>query len=280
VDDPQKSDEPESPDPWSLVETEDGSPTLFHGGVGQACHSRAGAWREARETYAGGAQLRERALEGGLSRCRLLDVATGLGWNLAAALEALDGTGCTLEAVALESDARVLRRAVALARREPTVRVYPWWGLVADAVERALEQPDSALPVALGDGGSSLRLVLGDGRVTLERLIAREPELAFDTVFLDPFSPSADPSLWEWGFLDRIASCMAPGSLLVTYCAASRVRLGLALAGLRVGRGPGTGKKAEGTLASPDAAVPPLPARAAANLARALAEHGSGEPGA
>jgi len=261
-----------------VITTDDGSPSLHHAGFGQACHSTAGAWREARETYAIGARLRERALAGEMRECRLLDVATGLGWNLAAGLEALDGTGCSLHAVALESDVRILARAVGLARLGRGAGANPWWELVADALERALARPSATTSIAFAGARGSLRLLLGDARATLAHLADSEPGSRFDAVFLDPFSPAADPTLWEWPFLNRISECMAPRALLVTYCAASRVRLGLARAGLRVGRGPGLGAKAEGTVASHERDLPALPARAAANLARALAGQDSIDP--
>ncbi|MBI5363706.1 MAG: twin-arginine translocase TatA/TatE family subunit [Planctomycetes bacterium] len=104
---------------WPLLVTSDGSPTLVHPGHGEACHSRTGAWTEARERYARACRLRERArelAEDGEREFRLLDVGTGLGLNLAAAIEALDGTGLTLDAVSLELESSVIERTLLLAR--------------------------------------------------------------------------------------------------------------------------------------------------------------------
>ena len=61
---------------------------------------------------------------------------------------------------------------------------------------------------------------------------------------------------------------MAPGSWLSTYTASLAVRRGLKRAGLRVGRGPRVGAKAEGTLASPDLRPPPLTPRQERKLRR------------
>ena len=46
---------------WRVLRTDDESLTLVHPIHGQACHSRAGAWTEARERYAVACRLRERA---------------------------------------------------------------------------------------------------------------------------------------------------------------------------------------------------------------------------
>ncbi len=257
-----------APDPaWLRVETADGSFTLAHPDHGETCHSRAGAWTESRERYARSCRVHERALElarAGASRFRLLDVGTGLGLNLAAALEALEGTGLALDAVSLECDERVIRATLAagasalpeLERRHAPVR---------DALARALARPPGTR-VACGDpatGAGSLRLVLGDARATLRRL---PPDERFDAVFLDPFSPRVDPPLWEPQFLAAVAERMARGSLLATYTVSARVRAGLLAAGLAVAPLGRVGTKAGGTLASPDRVLDAFDARTARRL--------------
>ncbi len=248
---------------WTPRRTEDGSWTLVHPGHCEACHSRSGAWLEARERYANACRLAERSGE-----VRLLDVGTGLGWNLAAALAALEGGRAELHVATLESDPSVLRAALALFAR-PEARHGPWepWlDVVRRSLALAVEAPGAEEGVPLGERGT-LRLLLGDARHELARLDGEAP---WDAVFLDPFSPRTDPALWEPAFLASVASRMGPGSWLSTYSAAFPVRLALARAGLRVGRGPRVGAKAEGTVASPDLDPPPLPAKVARRLFRAL----------
>lgn len=210
---------------WRSLVTGDGSTTLVHPLHGEAFHSRAGAWEEARERYARACGLA--AFRG--STFRLLDVGTGLGLNLAAAIEALAGTGAKLEAVTLERDAAVVEAGLALPQPPEVAR----W----------------VAGVRAGLASGAIRLVLGDARDTLPSL---EAGLRFDAVFLDPFSPRVEPDLWSPSFLAEIARRMAPGSILSTYSAATAVRAGLLAAGLRVGPGGRVGTKAEGTLASPD----------------------------
>jgi tRNA U34 5-methylaminomethyl-2-thiouridine-forming methyltransferase MnmC len=273
--------------PWKALQTEDGSWTLVESGLGQACHAREGAWTEARERYAGPTRLRERALAADSPPClRLLDVGTGLGWNIAAALEALRGTGCALEVVTLERDRRVIEACLELRAQGPLGAPQ------ADAFQRPVA---AALAESLADlqtaevrgvalpGGGRLHLWLGDGRETLANCAFPaawpSPCSGFDAVFLDPFSPGVDPSLWEAGFLGQIAARMAPGSLLSTYSASARVRARLMAAGLVVGLGPRVGAKAEGTLASPDLALPGLDPRREARLARRASDEFEGVHG-
>ena len=254
---------------WTPLRTADGSWTLCHGAHGEACHSRAGAWLEARARYVAACALPQRGKEGG--DVKLLDVGTGLGLNIAAALEALAGSGVALRVATFEAERGVIEAGIALYGRLE-VRVGPWTPHV-DVVRRALGAA-LALPggdagergVPLGEAGS-LRLFLGDARREIDRLA---PGFAADAVFLDPFSPGTDGALWEPGFLAAVAARMGPGSMLSTYSAAFAVRLGLARAGLRVGQGPRVGDKAEGTLASPDRWPPPLPPKVVRRLERAL----------
>lgn len=247
---------------WSEAPTADGSWTLFNTSVGEACHSSSGAWQQALERYARAARLGERARAGELGACRLLDIGTGLGLNLAAALAVLDASGVPLHALTLEVDPEVVERGLALYERAELARGpwEPWHARVRPALRAALARPGRT--VELGRGALELRL--GDARATL---LAGAPG-PFDAVFLDPFSPRRSAALWEDGFLGEVARRMARGSWLSTYSAAFRVRLALARAGLHVGRGPRVGRKGEGTLASPDRDPPALSPRLARRLAR------------
>ncbi len=231
------------------MRTADGSFTLAHPGHGQTCHSSAGAWLEARERYARPCRLRELGTARG--RVRLLDVGTGIGLNLAAALEALEGTGAVLEVVTLERDTEVIRAGLRLPTGEPELE--RWFAPVRAALERALAEPTRVEPLF----GGTLELVLGDARRRLPQL---DPERRFDAVFLDPFSPRVESQLWEVEFLAEVARRMSPGALLSTYSSSMAVRVALVLAGLELGRGPRVGDKASGTLAGPAASLPHLPA--------------------
>ncbi len=187
---------------------------------------------------------------------RLLDIGTGLGLNLAAALAALEGTGARLQAVSFEVDSSVFGAARKLSE---------WPADAAPFVERV-----QRCIACSSDESLELHLELGDARESLRRV----ERFDFDAVFLDPFSPQVAPDLWGESFLFEVARRMAPHAVLSTYSAAFSVRLGLARAGLRVGRGPRVGRKNEGTLASARADLPPLEPR----LQRRIERRSCGSP--
>lgn len=262
---------------WTPLATGDGTLTLRCEPLGEACHGRVGAWTEAWQRYAVPCELPLRAREGGT--LRLLDVGTGLGWNLAAALHALEGSAGALEpaaldVVSLERDPTVIEATLDLARRGDLAppALLARHAPVAAALEAALGEAARAAREGVPLGSGRLTLLLGDARQTLRDL---DPARTFDAVFLDPFSPRRDPPLWGEAFLGEVARRMGPGALLSTYSAAFPVRARLAAQGLEVGRGPRVGAKAEGTLAGRGRALPPLAPRVARRLAREGIQRGS-----
>lgn len=245
---------------WFLQRTDDGSFTLAHPLHGQACHSSVGAWLESRERYARACRVRERARElvapardeHAQREFHLLDVGTGLGYNLAAALEALDGTRCALRATSLELERSVIERTLELARDGTLhlgapAELVRFHAPVVRALEAALATARDETPVTVALADGSLTFVLGDGTRSLPAL-PLEPR--FDAVFLDPFSPRVDPVLWQPAFVAQIARRMSESALLSTYSASLSVRASLAAAGLHVAPGARLGAKAQGTLAS------------------------------
>jgi len=246
---------------WTPRATQDGSWTLEHAGLGEACHSLSGAWTEALERYARPTRLAERACAGART-LRLLDVGTGLGWNLAAACAVLAGTDCALECVTLERDASVFAAASGLPQSGPGA---VWQARVLAALTRGAQAPDEFTSIA--ETPHRVRVIVGDARASICDL----PSAGFDAVFLDGFSPTRAPQLWSTVFLAQVARCMAPASLLSSYSASFWVRLDLLRAGLRVGCGARVGTKSEGTLASPDLELEPLRPKVQRRLDRLLA---------
>jgi chorismate dehydratase len=245
--------------------TGDGSWTLLHGGHGEGFHAREGAWTQALERYACECRVRQRGVElasQGASSLRLLDIGTGLGLNLAAALHELDGIGLVLEVEGFELDPAVARAALELPPDEG-----PGAASIARARAALSRWLDGGAPEGswIEAAGLRLRMHRGDARTMLPRL---SPEPCFDAVFLDPFSPKVEPALWTAEFLREVARRMDAQARLSTYAAGSAVRRALHAAGLQVGRGARVGAKREGTLASHASGLPPLDARQARRLQR------------
>ncbi|GGZ35553.1 hypothetical protein GCM10007049_31220 [Echinicola pacifica] len=65
-----------------------------------------------------------------------------------------------------------------------------------------------------------------------------------DMVFFDAFAPSKQPELWTKDILQKVVDALNPGGVFVTYCAKGQVKRDLAACGLQVETLPGPpGKK-------------------------------------
>ena len=115
---------------WRRVLTEDGTWTLAHPEHGEACHSTVGARLESLERYVEGCELPRRWRLEAPRTWRILDIGTGVGWNLAATLEARLAleleTLPRMELVTLEVSRSVLESSFALARDEPQGESLAW----------------------------------------------------------------------------------------------------------------------------------------------------------
>ena len=176
--------------------TDDGSYTFYHPGFRQHFHSMAGAAMESDKKYLEPCRIRERLKHG--ESLSVLEIGFGMGYNAAALHRAVKETGNgSVRLISLESDPAVLRAAALLP-----------------------EHPDPDLIAALQDRndfaahGFQLKLIYGDARTGLP-----ENQL-FDAVFLDGFSPDANPELWTAEFIGELKKRLKPDGLLATYSTA------------------------------------------------------------
>jgi len=216
--------------------TADGSYTFFSEEFQETFHSSFGAKQEAEVRYIQPCQLQKLATR--QSTIRILDVCYGLGYNSAAALEAIWSVNpqCQVELIALEISADVPRQAIQhhlLAQWQPPIPL-----MLTELSNKSKVSDD--LLIAL--------LLLGDARQTIKSLVDQNWQA--DAIFLDPFSPPKCPQLWTIDFIDLLSKCLAPQGSLATYSAAAAVRTALLNAGLNIGSITGAGRKSPGTIAT------------------------------
>jgi tRNA U34 5-methylaminomethyl-2-thiouridine-forming methyltransferase MnmC len=228
----------------TLLPTADGSFTFFSALFQESFHSHFGAYQEALGKFVEPTQLISKAQQSSL---KLLDICYGLGYNSAAALDAIwkHNPDCQVELVGLELDRQVPQAALA----QGLLQVWPM--PIQEVLAELARQDEVDQP------GLSARLLFGDARQTIQQVA--KSWFQADVIFLDPFSPPRCPQLWTVEFLGWVSRCLAPTGTLATYSCAAAVRNALRLAGLQVGSSPPVGRRAPGTLArwSPED-LPPL----------------------
>jgi predicted methyltransferase len=202
------------------VFTKDGSVTLRSAKFGQWYHSLSGAKEEATDKYVKPARISER------KSCRLLDFCFGLGYNTAAAIDALSKEAC-LDVVAIEYDQKLLDGVKELE--------YPFEcrQMIVDLIESN----------ECVSGGVKMKLFVEDARDAMKKI-----EGPFDVVFFDPFSIGVCPELWTEEVFKSVYDTMAVGGELFTYSCARKVRDAMRAVGFEVSDGPHVGRRGPSTI--------------------------------
>ena len=221
-------------DLYSLVKTGDGSSTLRANEFGEAMHTDAGAYEESvvKHVRACGRII------SGTNPLAVLDVGFGIGYNLCALLTEWSHLDLKppLSIISLEKDRSVAECFDSLHFSDERDE---WFSVVKKAF---LEENLEGL-------GFSISMMFGDARKSVQSLA--EQHRLFDVVFQDAFSPGKNPELWSLDYFRIIRRIMNDDGILTTYSAAPQVRRAMAEAGLRIAKGISTGRKKEGTIASP-----------------------------
>ena len=77
------------------------------------------------------------------------------------------------------------------------------------------------------------------------RVQDEQAESEYDVVFYDAFGPPTQPEMWTLSIFQRMFAALKPGGIFVTYCAKGQVRRDLQAAGFTVERLPGPPGKRE-----------------------------------
>lgn len=221
--------------PLQLIATSDGSNTFYSPRFKEIYHSLHGARQEAEHIYIR-AGLAAKCLAQP-SQINLLEM--GLGTGLNALLTYL----ATAHMVNLRINYTALEK-YPLVRSEVTQLNYvALLGEVVSApIFEAIHQCVWGSEQQLGS-----HFFLQKKEVDLQTVIL--PACFFDVVYFDAFGPEAQPELWTIEIFRKLFQAMAPGGILVTYCAKGQVRRNLKEAGFRVEKLPGPPGKREITRA-------------------------------
>ena len=216
--------------------TGDGSYTFYSQEFQEAFHSSFGAKQEAEVRYIQPCLIKQLATQ--KSTIRLLDICYGLGYNTAAALEAIWSVNseCQVELIALEISADVPRQAVEHNLLAQWQQPIPY--LLARLANQSLVREKLF----------SAKLLLGDARQTIQTVVKEGWQA--DAIFLDPFSPPKCPQLWTVEFIGLVTRCLATRGRLATYSCSAAVRTALLTSNLNISSITGVGRKSPGTLAT------------------------------
>lgn len=219
--------------PPAITRTEDGFDTLFSQQYNQTYHSIHGAAVEANHVFFRGAGVEARCQD--RLPTRILEVGFGTGLNFLLTAQSAMASGTPIHYTGLEDDVLPAELFASLnhAAKIPAGPGLSTW-------RRTLPSPTP--PGAYTHTFSPdcvLELVVGNAA------IAPLPGPCYHAIYLDAFSPEANPELWTPAFLARLVALTCPGGRLATYSAKAIVRRRLAACGYDVERKPGPPGKRE-----------------------------------
>jgi tRNA U34 5-methylaminomethyl-2-thiouridine-forming methyltransferase MnmC len=206
--------------PFVQQSTEDGSITYFSPEFDETFHSEYGAVKEVLEQFIEPCGLIELAQKG--VPIRLINSCYGLGYNSAAAIEAVLTTNptCPIEIYTMELDPLVIQQASQENVLSPWPKAHSLLGSLPEITE-------------VQSGSLTFHLLLGDARQRITDI----PRGWANAVFHDPFSPTACPELWTVEFFQALAQVMSPEGILSTYSSSAAARKAMLEAGFTLGTG-------------------------------------------
>ena len=222
-----------------VVETRDGSHTLYSPRFDQHYHNPNGAVAESRHVFFDTSGLTSRLSTA--TEVRILEVGFGTGLNLLLLLD---------EYLASGSSARISYHSI---------EAWPVPAAVADSFNyrEYIRHPELAdrLPEifnALTPGPNYFQPLSGVDLQVFYGLFEEYKPGSFraDFIFHDAFSPEVNEELWTGDTFQKLKNGSAADAVLTTYCAASRARGAMAWAGWHVARAQGALGKREMTMAS------------------------------
>lgn len=217
-----------------LVETEDGSFTLFSEAFQEACHSTSGARAETLLHYVKGCQIKTKIADH--KPLVILEVGFGLGIGFLTTWEELPKNSYW-HFISMEIDKNLLE----------------WFRhkfIDHDFLKHLSWKKLGELDILEADyNGCKLTILAGDARQTLPQYVQTHP-MKWHAIYQDAFSPKRNPILWtiEWfAFLKQHAD---ENVILSTYSASSSIRKSLSESGWKIKPGEKFGPKRTSTRAT------------------------------
>jgi tRNA U34 5-methylaminomethyl-2-thiouridine-forming methyltransferase MnmC len=245
----------------TIIETSDGSHSLFVRSLNETYHSRHGAMQESQWVFIKNGLASAFDFAQASTDSRILEVGFGTGLNALLAMRWAEEHQLNVHFTTLETHVLPMEVAEKLNYCETDISENPEF-------ERSREQlsPQQS-PVPERSRGQQreeqeyreLFLQMHSSNwhediaitphFTLHKALrevqSEVSEAQFDFVFYDAFGPPTQPEMWTPAIFQRLFNALKPEGILVTYCAKGQVRRDLQAAGFIVERLPGPPGKRE-----------------------------------
>jgi tRNA U34 5-methylaminomethyl-2-thiouridine-forming methyltransferase MnmC len=228
----------------TLIETSDGSHSLFVRSLNETYHSRHGAMQESQWVFI--KHGLEHAYRNG--EPRIHEVGFGTGLNALLAMRWAEEHRVHVHFTTLETNVLPMEFAEQLNYCETYISEKPEFerGSTALTNRRGQNMRERFLQMHSSPWNQDIAIT---PYFTLHKAL-REVQMEstndeFDVVFFDAFGPPTQPDMWTPDIFRRMFNALKPGGILVTYCAKGQVRRDMQSVGFTVERLPGPPGKRE-----------------------------------
>lgn len=206
-----------------IIETADGSHTLYLPHIDEHYHSTLGAETESQHVFVQNG-LAKRLQSAHTNPLKLLEVGFGTGLNALLTLRYLQEQA---------PDTTLIYR---------TYELYPLEEKVIDQFYHKLPHPLHHLALTLHQAPWEKEVVITE-QFTLHKIHTDLTQTHLlgdnDVIYMDAFAPDKTPELWSTTFLQHLYDATALNGILSTYSAKGSVRRSLIASGYKVIRTPG-----------------------------------------
>ncbi|HOF33656.1 MAG TPA: MnmC family methyltransferase [Spirochaetota bacterium] len=204
-------------DSYNIIETEDGSFSLYSKEFDQLMHAREGAYTEALSKHV----FPSKILCSNDKVINILDIGFGAGYNpLALIMQTRDKEFEKINIFSLEFSKDSYSSLAKIYFNDEKDKYF-------DKIKQGF------LNNIISFENVNINFLFGDARESIRNLSERK--IYFDAVFHDPFSPAKNSELWTVDLFKAIGNIIKNNTYLTTYSSALQIRRGMIEAGFYIG---------------------------------------------
>jgi len=204
-------------DSYNIVETEDGSFSLYSKEFDQLMHAREGAYTEALSKHVFPSKIlcsKDKVIN-------ILDIGFGAGYNpLALIMQTRDKKFEEINIFSLEFSKDSYSSLAKIYFNDEKDKYF-------DKIKQGFLNNNISFE------NVNITFMFGDARESIRNLSERK--IYFDAVFHDPFSPAKNSELWTVDLFKVIGNIKKDNTYLTTYSSALQIRRGMIEAGFYIG---------------------------------------------
>jgi tRNA U34 5-methylaminomethyl-2-thiouridine-forming methyltransferase MnmC len=212
-----------------IVQTADGSNTIFNSEVGENYHSRHGALQESKHVFVNSGLKHFLGLNktGAVS---ILEVGFGTGLNFLLSADYATADNILLDYTGIEAYPLTIEM-ISQTGYDQYVSAALWESFISN-YQQALQQP-----VGLN---ANCQLQIANCK-----LLDFQSDKLFDVIYFDAFAAVHQPEMWDETAITHTLKFLKPGGVFVTYAITGNLKRTIKGLGLRVEKAPGAPGKRE-----------------------------------